>query len=144
MKNTQGFVVDSVLVCDDIRREDTGKAILIGVYVGDIILLRAPAVIPVSVFVTGSATRDYLRDLKVNVHIGDEPKNEGPTFPMTVSLDDQGRFYFAMTGMPVQVSEPTSLTVRTKHGQNDWVVLAKKRILVNASEPSANESSPPS
>ena len=46
----RGFFIDSVLLCDDIRGEVNGKAILIGVYCGDIIVPKAPASLGLSLF----------------------------------------------------------------------------------------------
>ena len=38
-----GYKISSVLICDDIRREASGKEILIGVYSSDIIVSSIPA-----------------------------------------------------------------------------------------------------
>jgi hypothetical protein len=39
----------SVLICDDVRREENGKEILIGVYSGDIIVTRFPAAMALTI-----------------------------------------------------------------------------------------------
>ncbi|UXQ89142.1 hypothetical protein [Synechococcus phage MinM1] len=41
----------ATLVCDDIRREQNGKDILIGVYGGDILVERFPAPLPLAIYV---------------------------------------------------------------------------------------------
>lgn len=40
------FKATSVIICDDIRREATGKEILVGVYAGVIFLPALPALLP--------------------------------------------------------------------------------------------------
>src|SRR3972149_4961344 len=37
---------DYTLICDDIRREDSGKLILVGVYTPDIVTTQIPFVLP--------------------------------------------------------------------------------------------------
>jgi hypothetical protein len=45
--SNEGYSVVSVILCDDVRREDNGKEILIGIYVGNMIVdTDVPALLP--------------------------------------------------------------------------------------------------
>lgn len=41
----------NTVFCDDIRREDNGKAILIGVYTGDLVVQKLPTQFPLSAWI---------------------------------------------------------------------------------------------
>ena len=64
------FHVRYAILCDDIRKEDNGKAILIGVYSGKLILQK-PGAIPLYFWVEGSGfTED--RNVRFQVRLLDE------------------------------------------------------------------------
>jgi hypothetical protein len=126
------FEVDAALICDDIRREDNGKAILIGVYAGDIVLSRLPATIPIALWLQGRASSG-VHEVSVNVYAGEEPTTEvtsSTAVPLKVVIDKEAEFFLVITGLPVKVIEPASLIVRMREGQDDWIVIAKKHILL--------------
>ncbi|MEJ1965143.1 MAG: hypothetical protein WDO56_27840 [Gammaproteobacteria bacterium] len=129
--SNQDFTVGSVLICDDIRREANGKAILIGVYVGDIVLNQMPATLPLSLWVQGTAPPGK-QEFSIHVYVGEHPDKADPQLnaePFALQVGPSGEFFLALTGLPMRFPEPTSLTVRFRKGQGEWEVIAKKQIV---------------
>ena len=63
-----GYKVTSVLVCDQVRREDNGKEIIIGVYRDSIIVPRIPTVIPMLTFrITAQVDHTEFKNMKFSV-----------------------------------------------------------------------------
>lgn len=58
---TKPFKVTSVIICDDIRREDNGKELLIGVYTGLILTAQAPPLVMAQLCVRIGFVADFLK-----------------------------------------------------------------------------------
>jgi len=140
--DTQDLKIDAALICDDIRSELGGKAILIGVYTGDILLSRAPATIHVSLWLAGRLPQIGGGELKIKVHLGDRADESADTVTQPVSMQrsQNGEFYVAINGIVLNITEPTPLTVLIKKNDDDWIVVTKKQILV-APPPTGSPSS---
>ena len=63
--SAQFFRIRYAILCDDIRKEDNGKGLLIGVYSGDLVLAKAGA-IPLFFWVEGA---DFLEDRNVRFQV---------------------------------------------------------------------------
>ena len=76
---SSGPTVETVLLCDDARREDNGKHILIGVYAGTVLLTEVPAILPT--FAVYCEVRHHqTRDDKVSMEI------EGPNGELVAKI----------------------------------------------------------
>jgi hypothetical protein len=131
MMDTQGLKIDAALICDDIRMEVSGKVILIGVYAGDILLNRIPATIPVAVWLDGRV-QGAPGKLKINIYLGDKSEDSVDTVNDLVPLKQgqNGEFFLALNGIPLNVTEPTTVTVSIKQNEDDWIIVTTKRILL--------------
>ena len=96
--------VTSALICDEVRREVSGKLILIGVYTGGIVATQPlPLVIKLVVYIAGFAQPgDHVFDFRLMPPTGRKPIVEG-TGKLVIGaehLDSQGR---AGYGLPLQL-----------------------------------------
>jgi hypothetical protein len=131
----RGFFIDSVLLCDDIRGEVNGKAILIGVYCGDIIVPKAPASLGLSLWLQGRAVEgtSKVRISLESVSNSTAVVTDAGSLPNESTLAPDESFLFALTRLMVQIAGPGHLSVRMKYGDRDWVELFRKKVLVSTS-----------
>jgi hypothetical protein len=134
----RGFFIEGVLLCDDIRREVNGKAILIGVYSGDIIVPTVPTSLGLSLWLQGRAVE---ATSKIGIRL--ELASLSSTVVTNIgSLPDESiiapedSFLFALSGLIVQIAGQGRLSVQIRYGDRDWVELLRKRVLVNPGAPS--------
>jgi hypothetical protein len=92
----ENYKIRSVIICDDIRREDNGKEICIGVYAGIIITSRFPAVL------AKLSVRMEFEDLPAGVHSVD-----------IEVVDPRGNKVFSVSGEieAPSIAEPGALSL---------------------------------
>lgn len=131
--------IDSVLICDDIRREDNGKAILIGVYIGNITLSSVPAGMMMSLWITGKMTgREIPIDLKVEIEA--EEKNNCRTYEQKINVTNNepdkktAEICIALMRIPVEINSEGTLKIKVK-GQDSkaWKEITSKNIIIDSS-----------
>lgn len=111
--------IEIVLVCDDVRRELSGKDILIGVYSGSIAFPILPAKMNVAFWITlrAPAPGTFTLSLRVNL-----PQKK-PSIDMTMQLDispppdkpfsDQP-IVVSTPPLPLQITEPGNLELHAR------------------------------
>ena len=129
------FTIESAIVCDDIRREDNGKAILIGVYFGDVIVPKAPALLSVWLWFQARAN-ETVENIQFRAEIFNDSAPDAPTFvapPHQAELhaDVGNTFLIALGGLPLSITGSGHLSIQAKYGEHDWIEILKKRIHVN-------------
>ncbi|AMN46398.1 hypothetical protein ACG33_04620 [Steroidobacter denitrificans] len=124
--------IREVLVCDDIRREDNGKAILIGVYVGDILVSAFPVNLRLSFWLQGRARKNARPGIaKFKIEVADQDEDAEPILVETkfdappTGMSD-GVLIFA--AVPLTVRQPGRLLISVDEGSNEWIELASKTI----------------
>lgn len=124
--------VREVLVCDDIRREDNGKAILIGVYAGDIVANSFPLNIRLSFWLQGHARKGIgagEAQFKMEITNQDvEPVFLSAKFDAPPQDEVGGILVFA--GVPLTVKQPGHLVLSVKEDNDNWLELMRKKIVV--------------
>lgn len=136
--NSLSVTCRNAIVCDDVRREDSGKAILIGVYTGDIVVAGYPSIFSakfwfeVSSEGNGSApfsARAILEPggielFSMNAEI---ERKRGP-------LGDEGtEDYFAASSRPFRIEQSGCILFQFRSGDGDWETIRSKRV-VSAAE----------
>lgn len=112
------------VICDDIRREDNGKQILIGVYSEDIIVSSFPAQLNLAMWLqckaenSGEVNFDFraLRDGNDEIFKG-SAKIQVPTADKLLSI--------AVTPLIVQIISPGTLTFQVRQHQGRWQTVKK-------------------
>lgn len=132
----RGFRIDSLLLCDDIRKEDNGKAIIIGVYTGDIVVPKFPAALMLSIWLQGHAEEDaesFSLRPELVTESGSDPKTSDTPFSGTgkikVSAGDE--FIIVTEKVVAQVLEPGHISMWMKFGDKEWFELIRKKIVLS-------------
>lgn len=90
--------------CDDIRREDNGKAILIGVYTNDLIPGTLPTNLSLSLWLDVRGIPEGHHQVKISVN---PPAGEKISIPGEIDVHSTERPVTLMfVGVPVILSEP--------------------------------------
>lgn len=118
--------ITSVIICDDVRREMSGKDILIGVYSGTINVPAYPANFPAAFWFEIEPTQ--LGSLPIEIKI--EPPSGNPPFQVSVSLDvhEIDTSVFVMGGVPITVERDGEIIVSAKIGSEPWSVVKRKKV----------------
>lgn len=98
-----------VVFCDDIRREDNGKAILIGVYTGDLIPGVLPANLPLSLWIDIRDVPIGHHNLVITLELPGGGKISVPGELDVVEADKPITLMFV--GLPAQINEPGLIRV---------------------------------
>lgn len=125
--------IREVIVCDDIRREDNGKAILIGVYYGHIVLRQFPATLPLSFWLQGRA-RENVGSAKAQFKIDIRDQGAEQIPPIMIDADFDAPSADTTTGVlvfqtvPITVRQPGRLVLSINE-DGEWLELLNKKIL---------------
>ena len=134
------FRLMNAVFCEDIRRENNGKDMLLGVYSGDIVVARFPARVSVSLWLqyllaatTGGETGIDLR-LRFDGH-------EKAVHQIGLPFMEVGETTIALRGMPVVIDGSGVLLLEHRLPGEDWTEIAYKR--VRCTEPETEAISDP-
>jgi hypothetical protein len=121
------FEILNAIVCDDARREDNGKAILIGVYTGSILASKFPTQMQLAVWIEHQVTRIGTYQFSLRVLLDDEIE----VFEVTADavLNELAPGVLAFSGFPLQLQRPGTLKVQLRIAQEDWVTLRTLSIM---------------
>lgn len=120
--------VDSVLFCDDVRREkDTNKHILIGVFSGDMITPELPAFIPLSFYIDGHITRS----VEVPLHIRLSGPGEGDAKMKLIVRSDEPSGAIAISGPGgfLRIESEGSVKLSLSSDGEKWRTVKKIRVI---------------
>lgn len=115
--------IQCAITCDDVRREDNGKALAIGVYVGDILVNAFPASLRLSWLLLGK--HHISDDRRIEFKIQSDDVVIARTEIATVEANDDAAI--VLPGVPVLFKEPGELALSVKDGE-DWRLLVKKKV----------------
>ncbi len=145
--STINGTVKSVIICDDVRIENNGKAILIGIYTGTISLQSFPSTLRLAFWLLGEVHGEGKIDFSVKVSF--KPKDaeqqafEANISPIEILVTDpyaelKQDFQLALPGIGVTFQQPGTLTVDVKQPrQSEYQTIAQK--LVIRSEDTSSE-----
>ena len=102
--------------CDDIRREDSGKMILIGVYAEDLIPGTIPSTFPLSFWIVVNGGKIDKGKLTISILQpgGNEFKLDGQIGEVPADANTS----LVFTGLPMQISEPGLIKVQLTFDNN--------------------------
>lgn len=117
------------IICDDVRVEDNGKLILIGVYSDEILVPRFPMAISLTFWVEFESIGlgEQLCEYRVVLNPGEvEIAKIAGTFG---SKEKRGKGSFSFGGVGVQFQQPGSLSLQFRGDGKDWSELVSKNVL---------------
>ena len=104
--------LQQTLLCDDVRREDNGKQILIGIYGNDVLLPGFPANITLCLWMRFTAPTEKQYSLEFSV-VGEREQSLLPSLSVTMDVADASKYIdLAIRGVTLNVTEPQIVTFK--------------------------------
>lgn len=105
--------------CDDIRREDSGKLILVGVYMDDLVPSSVPSTFPLSLWLTFKSEEYDTGKLSIILNLpgGNQIKLDGTMD----ELPTDSNVHFIFGGVPIEIKESGHISVQLKFGEEEPV-----------------------
>lgn len=131
--------IPTAIVCDDLRREENGKEILIGVYSGDIVFPQLPSTMRVCVWIPWSGKTSAENPGKFQLRISDRNTS---FIQSEFEIDTQGKAgagSLAVGGIPLRFDGPTLLNIEIKRGSGKWKTIRQIKVRTGKSDSSTHE-----
>jgi hypothetical protein len=123
-ESSSSIRIESVVFCDDVRKEITNKDLLIGVYSGDIVVASFPCLINAAVWIeiVGDSTGPF--ELKLRLTLTDKPP-----VPITIQgvMNQRGGTSTALNGLQFRIEKESELGLEIQDGEN-WRSLKRRKI----------------
>lgn len=121
--------ISSVVICDEIRQEITGKEILIGVYSGGINVSAYPAMLRVGLWLEFSqddaGTTKW--EIKIESPSGNPPGTIG--FEMDYLGPVPSSSSFVVNGILLALERDGEIVISSKKDDGDWEVIKRKSVV---------------
>jgi hypothetical protein len=144
------YKVQSAVLADQIRREANGKAIIIGVYTGDIVVEQFPVNLSLAIwleveFPTEKTLSQFAMELRIRCLAIDAAAEEQFEKVMPLNLvppankigENSGglplRAILNINNFPARVSEPGRIEVSIRETGKRWKKVIEKRVLTRDS-----------
>lgn len=125
--------IDYAVLCDEIRKEDSGKLILIGVYSGDVMLKSFPGKVALAAYVLGEALGqgEATIELKYSFKpLSGKSKNILLRGRLSVDRLDQTReFTSPISRVPIEFTEPGTLSLDYRLDNGRWRNILRKNVI---------------
>jgi hypothetical protein len=115
----------SVVVCDDIRKEVTGKEILIGVYSGEIVLPSFPNWFPASLWIEVDTPEVGKYDVSLRIGLTNKPPLN---IKFRIEVNRPGTSAIVIPGLQLQAEEECDLVIEVQDGE-EWHLLRRKKVM---------------
>ncbi len=120
------------IICDDVRKEVTGKDILIGVYSGMVTVPSYPITFTSAFWfeIEPKALGSIDFAFKIAAPSGNPPIEVGGTMQV-VTLETST---FAFGGIPLHVEHDGDIVVSFRTGKNEWTEVKRKKVVRASTE----------
>lgn len=120
------FKIRGVVVCDDVRIENTGKHILIGVYLGTIAVFTLPTKLKLTFWMEMSAEQmgHYSGEMQIVRPDGSVIVKGGLKF----SLDKKMSF-IQLPNIPIEIQGYGPIDLQMKIGDDDWTTIRQIEVV---------------
>jgi len=131
------------IVCDDVRREDNGKLILIGIYGSNILVSSFPAMLALSLVISVDVLENFEGPILIRALLNGEKIVEGRTNLTMVIGNDA---LITLPTMPVRIDKAGVLAFQLRMSSDEeWMTIREipvDPIGATASEPPVSQSPP--
>ena len=141
MNLDDGTEIITAILCDDIRIEDNGKFMLLGVYSGGIIVPQMPIKLSYCLYLEAIPTDTEPKEYSVKV---DGPDGLALQIKAKFSAKESGKIV-SLHPPPfgIEVSKPGDIEASISTDEENWFPLFSKSIITRDVSPSTPISSPP-
>lgn len=118
--------INNVLICDDVRVENNGKHIFIGVYTGDILFESLPAIFsPIFWVEIEPGVTNQRIDMEVKF---DAPGMEKPRISLhSMDIEEERSVFMILNATPTLITGPGELVLSLRpKGTKKWVQAVRK------------------
>lgn len=126
------------IVCDDVRVEDNGKLILIGVYSDEILFPKFPMAISLAFWIEFESIGVGERQCEYRVVLNPGEVEITKIAGTFGSKKERGKGSFSFGGIGIQFQQPGSLSLQFRGDGKDWVELVSKNVLKFSDQPTAS------
>ncbi len=127
-KKTPTIKISTVLLCDDARREDTGKDILIGVYCGDVIVGELPTNIIVCLWLLIETRTSGKVDKEIRIiNPVDQPILSGK-LSATINTDEKGYASFMLPRLLLAIEKEGIIKFQWRSPKGRWSTILTKNV----------------
>ena len=119
--------IEYAIVCDDVRREDNGKFIIIGAYGSDIRVSSTPANLRLSLLVAARSETEHRTPVSVRVTQDGKRIFELPE-PLEFFMPTQEIALFSLGGIPVAVEIGKMLDFQVRFDQGRYRSACKLQV----------------
>lgn len=117
----------NAVFCEDIRHEDNGKDMLIGVYSDVMAPSRCPIDLRLSLWIQYDAAQTGDIEVKLRLRFGDVSP-ETPAARVRIAIAEPGEVTLVLRGMPVAINGSGVLLLEHCLPGQDWTEIARKRV----------------
>ena len=127
---TKEPIIDAVnvVLCDDIRKENNAKDILIGVYSGDILVEKFPINLLLALWVQFKTKGKGVAERELRVIDEDGKMIVSGEFGVQVSVAEEGYMSAPLTKMPFSLGERRTLKFQWRKKGQRWKTLIEKKV----------------
>jgi len=126
---TKGVKIEYAILCDDVRREDNGKLIIIGAYASDIRVSSYPAVLRLSAVLALRSAEGGDDLLKIRGLLAGKTIFES-TDAVAISLPKGVTALSTVSGMPLTIEKDSTLDLQVRVGEGRYRSIRKIDILM--------------
>lgn len=119
--------IEYAIVCDDVRREDNGKFIIIGAYGSDIRVSSTPAKLRLSLLVAARSETEHKTLFSIRVTQDGKPVFELPK-PLEFSMPAQEIALFSLGGIPIPAEIGKMLDFQVKFDRGRYRSACKLQV----------------
>lgn len=132
--STVNLAIKHTIICDEVRKEDNGKRIIIGVYTNSILVPEFPFTLPTLTFFTFAATSDKgIFPFEASLEL---PQQDKPSFKALgkMQVREIGDTQYTLRFHNVTLEGPGTCRLRVRIGQQDEIVAAEIPVLLRTHE----------
>ncbi|TIP70339.1 MAG: hypothetical protein E5X53_28280 [Mesorhizobium sp.] len=116
----------AVILCDDVRKEITGKDILIGVYSGTINVPAYPVVVPASLWI--ELEPDAAGTILFRVRMESPSGNPPVEINTNIEVIEKSTAVFVVTGVPLSLERDGEIVVSVAVGSEPMRTVKRKKV----------------
>lgn len=110
--------INYALLCDDVRREDNGKLLIVGAYGSTVKIPQFPAMVCFSLLISFTASKAGTFHFDLESLLDGDIVNQGNG---TILIDTLGRGLSGVGPLPCSISKPGLLEFRVRVEGEDWL-----------------------
>lgn len=124
--------IEALILCDEVRREDNGKLLLLGTYAGDV-FTEMPATLQLTWFIMGKTPVGGDTDIEFRIETrANNGKHQGEMLAKAALRNNQSEAYSVLIlgRIPIPFSEAGEIVLSWKNGE-EWQELGKRKVVLN-------------